>query len=149
MRAQEGKLGYEILDFPPGYPRLHMPWLQVLPEALYWGVRHVSETLKQKDLSIFISENGCAAQDRLQHGEVLDSDLIFYLRQYLKAAHRAVSEGYSLAGYFVWSLLDNFEWSWGYERRFGIIYLNYPTQTRIPKASAHWYSECIGQNRVV
>ena len=149
VRAREGKLGYEILDFPPGYPRLHMPWLQVVPEALYWGVRHVSETLEQKDLPVLITENGCAAQDRLQQGEVLDSDRIFYLRQYLKAAHRAVNEGYPLEGYFVWSLLDNFEWSWGYDRRFGIIYVDYPTQTRIPKASAHWYSECIRQNRVV
>ncbi len=149
VRAKEGKLGYEILDFPPGYPRLHMPWLQVVPEALYWGVRHVSETLEQKELPVFITENGCAAQDRLQQGEVLDSDRIFYLRQYLKAAHRAVNEGYPLEGYFVWSLLDNFEWSWGYDRRFGIIYVDYPTQTRIPKASAHWYSECIRQNRVV
>lgn len=149
VRARAEKPGYEILDFPPGYPRLHMPWLQVVPESLYWGVRHISETLKQTELPVFITENGCAAQDQLQQGEVLDSDRIFYLRQYLQAAHRAVMEGYPLAGYFVWSLLDNFEWSWGFDRRFGIIYIDYPTQTRIPKASAHWYSECIRQNRVV
>ena len=149
VRAKSRKLGYEMLKFPPGYPRLHMPWLQVVPEALYWAVRHVSETLKQKNLPLLITENGCAAQDQLQQGEVLDSDRIFYLRQHLQAAYRAVSEGYPLAGYFVWSLLDNFEWSWGYDRRFGIIYVDYPTQTRIPKASAKWYSECIKQNRVV
>ena len=149
VRAKSGKLGYEMLKFPPGYPRLHMPWLQIVPEALYWAVRHVSETLKQKNLPVLITENGCAAQDQLQQGEVLDSDRIFYLRQHLQAAHRAVSEGYPLAGYFVWSLLDNFEWSWGYDRRFGIIYVDYPSQTRIPKASAKWYSECIRQNRAV
>ena len=149
VRAKSAQLGYEMLKFPPGYPRLHMPWLQVVPEALYWAIRHVSDILNQKNLPVLITENGCAAQDQLQQGEVLDSDRIFYLRQHLQAAHRAVSEGYPLVGYFVWSLLDNFEWTWGYNRRFGIIYLDYPTQTRIPKASAKWYSECIKQNRVV
>lgn len=149
VRASENKLGFEVLDFPPGYPRMHMPWLQIVPESLYWAVRHVSETLNQPNLPIFITENGCAADDQLKGEEVLDSDRIFYLREYLKAAHRAVSESYPLKGYFLWSLLDNFEWAWGYDRRFGIIYIDYPTQTRIPKASAYWYAECIQQNRAV
>ena len=121
----------------------------MLPDVLYWAVRHVSETLHRPDLSLLITENGCAAQDVLKKGQVLDSDRIFYLRDHLRAAHRAVDEGYPLKGYFVWSLLDNFEWSWGYDRRFGIIYVDYPSQTRIPKASAYWYAECIKQNRVV
>lgn len=150
VRAIDRDPGYEILGFPPGYPRMHMPWLQFVPESLYWGIRHISETVGQPKLPIYITENGCAAQDQLTaQGEVIDSDRILYLRQYLKAAHRAVSEGYPLKGYFVWSLLDNFEWSWGYDRRFGIVYVDYASQTRIAKASAHWYAECIAQNRVV
>ena len=149
VRANDTELGYEALQFPPGYPRMNMPWLQIVPDSVYWGVRHVSETLNQPNLPIFITENGCAADDQLIEGKVIDSDRIFYLRQHLKAAHRAVSEGYPLKGYFVWSLLDNFEWSWGYDRRFGIVYVDYSTQTRIPKASAYWYAECIKQNRIV
>ncbi|NJR59668.1 MAG: beta-glucosidase [Cyanobacteria bacterium CRU_2_1] len=149
VRSIDAEPGYELLPFPKGYPMMHMPWLHILPESLYWGIRHISETIGRPELPIFISENGCAAQDELSNGEVIDSDRILYLQQYLKAAHRAVSEGYPLRGYFVWSLMDNFEWAWGYDRRFGITYVDYPTQARIPKASAHWYAECIRQNRVV
>jgi beta-glucosidase len=150
VRAADNPQGYEVLDFPAGYPRLHMPWLHIMPDSLYWAIRHVSDTLGRSDLPIVISENGCAAQDQVNdNGEVIDSDRILYLREHLRAAHRAVQDGYPLAGYFVWSLLDNFEWAWGYDRRFGITYIDYATQARIPKASYHWYAECIRQNRVV
>jgi beta-glucosidase len=150
VRATEDDRGFEVLNHPVGYPKLHMPWLWVVPEALYWGARHIGEVLNQPELPIFFTENGCAAQDEVtQQGEVLDLDRIFYLRQYLKSVHRAVDEGYPVHGYFVWSLLDNFEWAWGYDRRFGITYVDYATQQRIPKASYHWYTECIRQNRVV
>ncbi len=150
VRAADNAQGFEVLPLSASYPRLHMPWLWVVPEALYWGIRHVSETLGRGHLPLFISENGCAAEDILTPaGEVIDCDRIFYLRQHLKAAHRAVQEGYPLHGYFLWSLLDNFEWAWGYTRRFGLTYIDYPTQARIPKASFNWYCECIRQNRVV
>jgi len=150
VKAADNPSGYECLDFRDSYPRLNMPWLWMLPEALYWGVRHVSDTLGKPALPLFITENGCAAQDTVNaQGEVVDLERIAYLRQYLKAAHRAVADGYPLHGYFVWSLLDNFEWAWGYDRRFGITYIDYPTQKRIPKASFHWYAECIRQQRVV
>ncbi|MEO0985117.1 MAG: GH1 family beta-glucosidase [Cyanobacteria bacterium J06639_14] len=150
VRAAETPTGYEVLPFPQGYPRLHMPWLHIVPESLYWGIRHVSETLQRPELPIFISENGCAAQDEVtDQGEVLDLDRIQYLRQYLQAAHRAVSEDYPLQGYFLWSFMDNFEWAYGYDRRFGITYIDYATQQRIPKASFHWYKTCVEQNRIV
>jgi beta-glucosidase len=150
VRAADNPLGYEFLDLPKGYPRMHMPWLNIVPECLYWGIRHVSETLGRSDLPIFISENGCASQDELNvNSEVIDTDRIMYLRQHFKSAHRAITEGYPLKGYFVWSLMDNFEWAWGYDRRFGIIYIDYPTQRRIPKSSFEWYRECIRSNRVV
>lgn len=150
IRAADNWQGCEWLSFPKGYPALHMPWLQIVPESLYWGIRHVSETLNCSDLPILITENGCAAQDEVTAtGEVLDLDRILYLRQYLQSVHRAAAEGYPILGYFVWSFLDNFEWAWGYDRRFGITYTDYRTQNRIPKASYHWYAECIRQNRVV
>jgi beta-glucosidase len=81
--------------------------------------------------------------------EVLDTDRVMFLKSYLKCLHRLVAEGYPMCGYFLWSFMDNFEWSWGYEKRFGIVFTNYETQERIPKASALWYAEVMKQNRVV
>jgi beta-glucosidase len=150
VRAADNQLGYEFLNLPKGYPQMHMPWLNIVPESIYWGIRHISETVGRHDLPVYITESGCAAQDEVNAmGEVIDSDRIMYLRQHLKSAHHAISEGYPLKGYFVWSLMDNFEWAWGYARRFGIVYVDYETQKRIPKASFEWYAECIRQNRVV
>ena len=150
VRAADNPQGYEVLPFPQGYPRLHMPWLHVVPESLYWGVRHLSTTLERPDLPVCITENGCAAQDAVtDQGEVLDLDRIHYLRQYLQAAHRAIADGYPLRSYFVWSLMDNFEWSYGYDRRFGLTYIDYATQQRLPKASYYWYQQCIATGQIV
>jgi beta-glucosidase len=150
VQAADNDRGYEFLAFRENYPRMHMPWLWMLPESLYWAARHVGETLDKPNLPLLISENGCAAPDTVnEQGQVIDLERVLYLRQYLKAVHRAIAEGYPLRGYFLWSLLDNFEWSWGHDRRFGILYTDYPTQQRIPKSSFRWYQECIRQNRVV
>ncbi|MBD1873238.1 beta-glucosidase [Nodosilinea sp. FACHB-131] len=150
VRAADNARGFEALPFPQSYPRMHMPWLHILPDSLYWGVRHISDTLQRPELRVFISENGCAAQDELTPaGEVLDLDRIQYLQQYLRSAHRAVQEGYPLMGYFLWSFMDNFEWAYGRDRRFGVTYVDFATQQRIPKASYHWYARCIEENRVV
>lgn len=150
VRAADNARGYEVLPLPAGYPQMHMPWLNFLPESLYWAVRFTSEALGRKDLPIYISENGCAAADTVSSGgEVLDTNRILYLRSYLRNAKRALDEGYPLKGYFLWSLMDNFEWSWGYLRRFGITYVDYATQQRIPKLSFRWYQEVIRQNRVL
>ncbi len=150
VRAIDREPGFEFLSFPKTYPRYNMPWLYFTPDSIYWGIRHISETLERPDLPIFITENGCATEDEVtENGEVLDSDRILFIREYLRSAHRAISEGYPLRGYFTWSLMDNFEWAWGYSRRFGLHYVDYATQQRIPKLSARWYSECIRQNRVV
>jgi beta-glucosidase len=150
VRATEHRAGHELLAFPAGYPRLNMPWLHFTPECIYWGIRHITDTLGRADLPLRITENGCAVEDaRTDRGEIIDSDRILYLRQHLKSAHRAVQEGYPLQGYFLWTLLDNFEWAWGLSRRFGLLYTDHTTQQRIPKASFRWYRECIRQNRVV
>lgn len=150
VRAADNEAGYAVEPLPKGYPRLHMPWLNILPDVIYWGVRHVSESLGRSDLPMFISENGCACEDQVEpDGRIVDTDRILYLKNHFRSAHRAVAEGYPLNGYFVWSFMDNFEWAWGYQRRFGITYVDYATQQRTPKESSRWYHEVIKANRVV
>ena len=150
VRAAANARGYEVLPLPKGYPTMYMPWLNFVPEALYWGVRLVSEALGKKDLPIYISENGCAAEDEVTaKGEVFDLGRVMYMRSYLRSAARAIAEGYPLIGYFTWSLMDNFEWSCGYTRRFGITYVDYKTLRRIPKESYRWYQQTIRANRVL
>ena len=147
VRAADNARGYEILPLPPEYPRMHMPWLNFVPESLYWGVRMISDALGKKDLPILITENGCATDDEVtDKGEVLDLSRVMYLRSYLRSAHRAIKEGYPLIGYFHWSLMDNFEWTWGYTRRFGITHIDYATLQRLPKESFRWYQAVIRQN---
>jgi beta-glucosidase len=150
VRATGNARGYEILPLPREYPQMHMPWLNFVPESLYWGVRMITDALGKKNLPILITENGCATEDDVTaQGEVLDLARVMYMRSYLRNAHRAISEGYPLKGYFVWSLLDNFEWSWGYTRRFGITRVDYATQQRAPKQSFRWYQKVIGESRLL
>lgn len=98
--------------------------------------------------SIYITENGAAFDDELVDGHVDDPRRVAYLRSHTRAAHAALEAGVPLDGYFVWSLLDNFEWAFGYDKRFGIVYVNYETQQRVPKASAEWYRQVIALNTV-
>jgi beta-glucosidase len=150
VRAADNARGYEVLPLPKAYPQMVMPWLNFVPESMYWGIRLVSEALGKRDLPICVTENGCAAEDELTaQGEVIDLSRVMYMRSYLRSAQRAVAEGYPLKGYFTWSLMDNFEWSWGYTRRFGITYVDYKTQRRIPKQSFRWYQQAIRENRVL
>ncbi len=150
VRAADNKRGYEILPLPKQYPQGYMPWLNFVPESLYWGVRMISDALAKRDLPIVITENGCASDDVMtSNGEVFDLARVLYLRSYLANAHRAIAEGYPLKGYFHWSLLDNFEWSWGYTRRFGITHVDFKTQKRTPKTSFHWLQQAIRENRIV
>lgn len=150
VRAADNKRGYEILPLPREYPQMHMPWLNFVPESLYWGVRLITEALGKKDLPILITENGCATEDDVTGaGEIFDLSRVMYQRSYLRNAQRAIAEGYPLKGYFHWSLMDNFEWSWGYTRRFGLTHVDFKTQQRVPKQSFYWYQKAIQENRVV
>jgi beta-glucosidase len=98
---------------------------------------------------LYIIENGAAFKDLLTpDGRVHDPRRINYLREYITAIHEAVQAGVDVRGYFVWSLLDNFEWSFGYSKRFGVIYVDYPTQRRVIKDSGHWYAQVIAQNGI-
>jgi beta-glucosidase len=93
---------------------------------------------------LYVTENGAAFDDRPDpDGSVHDPDRVAYLDGHLRACAAAVGAGVPLKGYFCWSLFDNFEWSWGYTRRFGLVYVDFPTQTRVPKTSARWYSGLI------
>jgi len=101
-------------------------------------------------IPLYITENGAAFDDEVtSEGTVEDQDRIAYLDAHLTACHQAITSGVPLKGYFAWSLLDNFEWAWGYSKRFGLVYVDYLTQRRIPKASARWYAGVIARNGLV
>ena len=134
--------GYQALAMPENFPRMASDWLKVGPECMYWGPRLVQETWKPR--AIFVTENGCSAVDQMTaQGEVLDTDRIMYLSNCLSQLQRAVNDGVGVKGYFVWSLLDNYEWADGYGKRFGLVYVDYKTQKRTPKLSAQFYSSVI------
>jgi beta-glucosidase len=124
------------------------PWLTIGPECIYWGVRNVCDVWKAP--AIYITENGSSSDDVVNaEGRIEDIDRVMYLRNHLTHLHRATAEGYPVKGYFLWSLLDNFEWDDGYSKRFGIHYVDFKTQKRTPKLSAEWYREVIARNQVV
>ncbi len=101
------------------------------------------------DIALYITENGAAFHDYPDPtGAVRDPERIEYLRDHFAAAHAAIVKGVNLRGYFVWSLMDNFEWADGYSQRFGVVYVDYRTKTRIPKQSAYWYRDVIAANAV-
>lgn len=96
---------------------------------------------------LYITENGAAFHDQVGPDDfVNDIDRREYIDAHLRACHEAIAAGVPLRGYFAWSLLDNFEWAWGYTRRFGLVYVDYTNQRRTPKASAHWYSDVIARH---
>jgi beta-glucosidase len=98
---------------------------------------------------IYITENGAAYSDGPDEtGRIADTRRIEFLSGHLRAAHRALDGGVPLAGYFAWSLMDNFEWAHGYEKRFGLYWVDYETQKRIPKDSSLWYHGVISANAV-
>jgi len=145
VRAADNAEGFAMVPPPSSYPHMMSPWLHVGPEALYWSPRHAAKLWNVKE--IYITENGASSTDVLAaDGHVYDSDRVMYLRNYLTQLHRAVSEGVPVKGYFCWSLMDNYEWADGYAYRFGIHYVDFATQKRTPKLSAHFYKEVIARN---
>jgi beta-glucosidase len=143
--ARSGAL--DVVEYRPGQlERTTMGWL-VDADGLYELLLEVSK--QAPGLPLYITENGRAAEDYVNPlGEVDDIERVRYLHMHLQAAARAINDGASLAGYFVWSLLDNFEWAWGYQKRFGIVFVDFGTQRRIPKSSARFYSEIARANAV-
>jgi len=139
---------YQLVVPSATYPRMLSPWLTIGPECLYWIPRLVSEVWNVK--ALYITENGASAADALNEtGHVMDIDRVMYLRNYLGQLQKAVSEGVPVKGYFVWSLLDNYEWADGYGKRFGLVYVDFATQKRTPKLSAKFYRNVIQNNQVI
>lgn len=141
--VQDENDAWETAKKYPGYPRTSLKW-PVTPEALYWGPRLIYERYR---LPVAVTENGQACNDRIfLDGAVHDPDRIDFLHRYLLEYRKAAGDGVPLVGYFHWSLTDNLEWHSGYEDRFGLIYIDYRNQRRIPKDSALWYRDVIQSN---
>ena len=124
----------------PGMPRTAMGWA-ITPEALYWAPRFFCD---RYGLPFLITENGMANIDFvMRDGKVHDPQRIEYMRAYIDCLERASDEGYPILGYCYWSLMDNFEWAEGYDKRFGLVHVDYQTQKRTLKDSALWYADRI------
>ena len=129
-----------------GFPLTATKW-PVTPEVMHYGPLNL---YRRYGLPMLISENGQSCNDRIfLDGMVHDPERIEVLHRYLLELRRAIEEGAPVFGYMQWSFLDNFEWSLGYDERFGLIYVDYPTLRRIPKDSARWYRRVIESNGAI
>jgi beta-glucosidase len=135
--------GYDIIPFEKGHPWTTMDW-KVVPEALYWGPKFLYERYK---LPIVLTENGVAVTDWVAlDGKVHDPQRVDFLKRYLREFEKATDDGVEALGYFIWTLIDNFEWAFGYKQRFGLIHVDFQTQKRTLKDSAYWYKKVIESN---
>ncbi|MCP4880030.1 MAG: beta-glucosidase [Gammaproteobacteria bacterium] len=126
-----------------GSGRTTMDW-NVTQECLYWGPKFYYE---RYGLPIVVTENGMANCDWVHtNGQVEDPGRIDYVRRHLKSLRQAAADGVDVAGYFYWSIMDNFEWAHGYQQRFGLVHVDYDTQKRTPKSSAYWYRDVINSD---
>jgi len=124
---------------PGNLPRTSQGWL-IEPDGLYDLLVDVASEIAP-GCALYVTENGCASEDYVTpEGVVNDFERIEYLQGHLAAAWRAIQDGVPLAGYFYWSLLDNFEWAWGYQKRFGLVFVDFSTQRRISKRSAAFFA---------
>ncbi|MFE3761445.1 GH1 family beta-glucosidase [Streptomyces sp. NPDC059104] len=141
--AAEGHVRFPRL---PG-PRTAMDW-PIDAEGLYGLLTALAEELP--GVPLLVTENGAAYDDYADPaGRVRDPERIAYLRAHLAAVHRAIGRGADVRGYFLWSLLDNFEWAHGYGKRFGMVHVDFASQRRTPKDSARWYADVIARGGVV
>ncbi|MDP5218475.1 GH1 family beta-glucosidase [Ruegeria sp. 2205SS24-7] len=122
-------------EVPGPLPKTQMGW-EIYPQGLYDFLKRTARDYTG-DLPIYVTENGMANDDRLKDGAVPDQMRIDYLNDHLDAVKTAIAEGVPVAGYMVWSLLDNYEWALGYEKRFGLVHVDFENLTRTPKASYH------------
>jgi beta-glucosidase len=141
-RGADGKP--EHLPTPVGFPRAGSDWQTITPGSMYWGPRFFYDRYK---LPVSITENGLAVRDQIfLDGKVHDPQRIDFMHRYLSELARAIKDGVPVMGYYAWSLLDNFEWSDGYKQRFGLVYVDYQNQKRVPKDSFDWYKKVIATN---
>ena len=134
---------------PQDVPHTGMGW-EVRPEGLTSLLRRLdADYTGAAGTALFITENGAAYDDQPDAtGFVDDQDRLGYIAAHLGAVHDAIAAGTPVQGYFLWSLLDNFEWAWGYSKRFGMVRVDYDTLARVPKASARWFATVAGSNRI-
>ncbi len=146
VKADDGDTFLRLAPVQPPGEYTTMGW-EVYPEGLYELLTRLHREYGVGQ--IYITENGAAFADVVgPDGAVRDARREAYLRSHFVQAHRALAEGVPLRGYFVWSLLDNFEWAWGYQQRFGLIYVDFATQQRIIKQSGRWYARVTRENGV-
>jgi beta-glucosidase len=138
--------GHEIVGYP-GAATTAMGW-PVVPAALTELLTGMAERYGEKLPPIYITENGAAYEDKPDaDGRVQDDDRIAFLDAHLRALHDAMAAGVDVRGYFCWSFLDNFEWAYGFDKRFGLVRVDYDTLERVPKASYDWYRSIIARTR--
>lgn len=130
---------------PSGSEITEMGW-EVYPQGLFEWLTRL--TYEYRFPAIYVTENGAAYPDNPDDCRIEDTQRIHYLREHFAQAWRALQVGVPLKGYFVWSLMDNFEWSHGYTKRFGLIYVDFKTQERRMKRSAHWYRQVIASGKL-
>jgi beta-glucosidase len=134
------------VSMPQPGPYTDMGW-PIVPDALTALLLRVHRDYP--GLPLMITENGCALRDGVSaDGAVHDPDRVDYIRAHLAAVHAAIAAGADVRGYYVWSLMDNFEWAWGFSKRFGIVHVDYDTLARTPKDSAWWLKDVIAANAV-
>lgn len=141
----QGALGFRMGAAPAELPVTDIGWA-ICPEAFALELKTIHERYK---LPIYVTENGCGSdKDRPDAGgQIRDAHRVDFLNRYLQAMADAMRAGVDVRGYFVWSLLDNFEWNSGYANRFGLVYVDFADLGRIPKASFRWFAETIRANR--
>lgn len=136
----------DVEPAPRGLPTTEMGW-EIDPDGLYDILTRVHRDYGP--IALYVTENGAAFADEPgPDGTVSDPDRVRYLDRHFRAAHRALTDGVDLRGYFVWSMMDNYEWAFGYSKRFGLIYVDYETQRRTPKDSARWYARVTQNNGI-
>lgn len=138
--AHQSDTFLEVGIRPPKPPVTDMNW-EIYPEGLHEVLEWAFE--RYGPLDLYVTENGCAYTDSVGNGIVKDDRRILYFMNHLEQCSKAVSDGIPLKGYYAWSLLDNFEWSFGYEKRFGIVHVDFSTQQRIIKNSGYFYRDFI------
>ena len=149
VRSEDVPVGENLPQtiFQPEKDDIHwteMGW-EIYPDGLYHDLGRLY--FEYQVSKIYVTENGCSFSDGPDsRGRIRDERRTEYLRRYLMAAHRAIQAGIPLAGYFVWSLLDNFEWAFGYDQRFGIVWVDFESKERLRKDSSHFYSQVIDEN---
>ena len=143
VRHKPGNNYLDLEHVDLGYDKSDKGWF-IFPEGLYLMLTWLND--HYVDVPIYITENGVSYNDEVANGKVDDQKRIKFLESHIAELGRAIESGVNLKGYLTWSLMDNFEWAFGYSCRFGLVYVDFRTQQRIPKESYYWYQKLIRKN---